>query len=409
MNLQDKNSALEELAKVQQAYYQGMSYSPYQDKTVLRQLMGKTVKMSQQKYGDKSIVSEKEAYELMDEVLDSPLQTELENPILYRKLIRVFNSIEAAVHELNIQLPMPLIFGSVQAPDPNAIVWLAKDVDVCIIAFHTGIYGYLFRMSQLVISAAKILDEGDGYRLLFDHDSIQQRLSEAPAIYDRFLQVLDAMVMLGNVYRSPIYLPMEEIRQVFTSFLTKGSQHFLMGHEYGHVIAGHTSRSKTMQVLFGGEEIAQINTSWEQEFEADRLGLVLALVSMSNEEEFEYDINYLYWGIDFGLSAFNILEKALSTVIYGNEKQWSSATHPSSYERRCKLRESLQEVLLSTWGETEEQKKALIKGTAKFLKLGKDLEVILEILWLQTKDNFTDYYRRQVLPGRSWRPKLFGN
>jgi len=132
---------------------------------------------------------------------------------------------------------------------------------------------------------------------------------------------------------------------------------FVVAHEFGHLLAGHldvpAARSRMLPV-HGGREVAVIDKSWQQEFEADAIGFSLLLGGRSLDtikqiiDEGEHDTRVAGQGIEL-LSAlaapmiFFILESLVARCIQEAEGvQWRDAmtsTHPPSRDRLTALYE----------------------------------------------------------------------
>src|SRR4051812_7837907 len=76
---------------------------------------------------------------------------------------------------------------------------------------------------------------------------------------------------------APQYILEDRTAQLIASWLTQASELFILGHEYGHVICGHGTNKRMISSEIANENVKEVRFSWEQEFEADSVGLMLAM------------------------------------------------------------------------------------------------------------------------------------
>ena len=50
---------------------------------------------------------------------------------------------------------------------------------------------------------------------------------------------------------------------------------FIVGHEYGHIFAGHLDNAILVKSMFGDDEFSKIIPDWQMEYEADFYGVNL--------------------------------------------------------------------------------------------------------------------------------------
>lgn len=120
------------------------------------------------------------------------------------------------------------------------------------------------------------------------------------------------------------------------ALITRGAEHFVVGHELGHAIAGHLDRPRSVKraTRVPGLELERAAKSQEEEFEADLYGLRLltppsqaVMTTITQYEQFMYRISgaYLFFGLD-GLLA------AIDARLHGPRDDRLSE-HPPAHER----------------------------------------------------------------------------
>lgn len=257
-------------------------------------------------------------------------------------------------------------------------------------------------MAKLIYRSIEIEDKGEGYACYFEKKKIDSFLDKNPELFDQMLQIIDAMIMRGNVYDSP-KLKIDYVRDTMATRLLKNAELFIVGHEYGHVLNGDISSDKTSKQIICGIEFEKMNLSWEEEFNADIMGTYLTLTSqMMDFEENREDIANIYIGIDFFFSSLNILEEALSLLTYGTEKEWNSKSHPSSFSRRAHLRDNLFQLLLQMTEQTEKERKFMEKNVESAIVLYDSVQYIIDSLWEKSKEVYLEYHKKGLKPALIW-------
>jgi hypothetical protein len=400
-----QEAALNDLIEVQKAYYSNIAYSPYQDLIMMKQLKDVVVKELYKSYYSEGISSgfnEQDIDNNLQKTIDTKLSSTFENPFIYKSLVKQTKKIENVISEFEMELPLPLIFGTLQTPEVNACVWLSSRKDCCIIGLNAGVIGYLHKISKLVYRLVGFEDKGSDYAFSYDKKKIDLLLQKNSKFSNHIIEILDAIIMRGNVYDAP-RLETDFVRDTMATRMFKNAELFIVGHEYGHVLNGDISAKKAIKKIINNIEYEEQQLSWEEEFNADLMGAYLTLsCQMMDFEENREDIANIYIGIDFFFGALDILDKALSLLTYGNEKEWHSQSHPSSYSRRASLRENLFELLFQMTSKTEKERQFMEKNVASAKVLYESIQYILDGLWEKTKGTYLDYYNKGLKPSPIW-------
>jgi hypothetical protein len=189
-------------------------------------------------------------------------------------------------------------------------------------------------------------------------------------------------VVKGRVTAAPQY-NIDSPYDRFTAILRQSMELFIMGHEYAHIILGHLENQDTKKKHLTPQDIYNILFSWDQELEADSLGLPLMLSAMGAGQKYDH-LDLHYCGAELFFSGYEILERAKCIVKQGNDDwYWRGGKedgrigdHPPAERRRDNLRE----LMTKNYGEES-------------VKTSSSVEWIIKNLWEQTKPLLIQGYK----------------
>lgn len=315
--------------------------------------------------------------EKIDELYKSELHTRFEDPLRYRLMLLLMVQIEEAAEKLSIQIPERPLIGTLPTGRVNAMAVTVPDSNEYIVIFESEIFIFANRLSKIVVKALPFIGNKNGrWTFSWKKDiKFDRIIDENNEIFKRFQEVVLAYVLLGRPKVWPKYLLGGPYRSL-ASILLESMELFVMGHEYGHIIKGHLSAGQLTAAAFGEEEINEIVFSWQQELEADVVGLTLMLQSMKKRG---LDLALSFWGADFFFSCIDIVERGVSIIRTGKENDQSRSSHPPAQIRREILRAHLRK-----WYSRD-----VSKGP---INLGITLERIIETLWERTRSALRRYH-----------------
>ena len=152
---------------------------------------------------------------------------------------------------------------------------------------------------------------------------------------------------------------------------------FIMGHEYGHIVKGHLNKNPGQTLQLSNIDAEQMQRNWDQEYEADTLGLYFS-IKASIKEGFQEDYDLI--GADLYFMLREIVAKSVSIIKYGDENATKdSESHPAVKDRRDNLRKSYLKSF---------RNEQLVK--AEYLPTA--LEDVLNYLWNETKPVLHHHY-----------------
>jgi hypothetical protein len=314
----------------------------------------------------------------------SPL-TRYEDPGWRALMIQFAADIRESAAEANFSVSPEPVLGTLPTGQVNAKTVLVPQSGDHLVLFEWQMFLFALLFSKAICRAMP-MEGRDGGFLLFsvDEAKVRQRIDEDPSIAHRFIDLIVAYAVTGLPGRAKSYL-VEPQYAGPSDLLRRSMELFVLAHEYGHVGLGHLSAAARAEEanLSGAEVIAY---SWQQEREADAVGLNLMLRAMMRSG---MDAALSYWGADAYFSAIDVMRNAVAVLRTGTEAPAASATHPPSTERRTFLRAVLPQMI----GEEDAH------GA---IDLGRQIELITELLWNRARAVLIELHERGVRPAAWW-------
>jgi hypothetical protein len=236
-------------------------------------------------------------------------------------------------------------------------------------------------------------DTPDGrIQLELDRARVEERIAGTPGVAQRFTDLVTSYAVTGRVvgagafYAPPGYFTMG-------SMLSRSLQYFVLGHEYAHILVGHLDSVAPQRGVLPVVEAEAMAYSWQQELDADWLGMVLSI--NAGAEHGEMDVFAGFAGIGLFFDALEVMDQAVALLQTGDENARQLGSHPPAALRRRRLRDFLPQLL----GEGE--------GTADRLRAATEMadteEHILRLFWEHTRPALLDLRRQGVPAARTWR------
>lgn len=301
--------------------------------------------------------------------------------------------IESRLAARDRKLPVRPLFGTIPTGRVNGFAARIPQTNYCAIILEDGLFGFVNLMSKAIVLALPFpettSDREGGFTVSVDLDLIANRLRSVDEIRDRFIDGLGAYLVGGHPSWAKPYLPARAVLQV-AGFLRDAMETFVLAHEYGHIVAGHLSRASEGRAIVANVDMEMIKTNWQQEFEADAIGLdTMLAVQMS----MGLDLALSFWGSDAFFGLIDVIEKAVSVLWYGEERPLFVDTHPPTDQRRKMLRQ-----LLAQSANTETE-----KSTAQnALQFASSIEFIIKQLWEMARPTFQKLHAAGRRPSAGW-------
>ena len=265
------------------------------------------------------------------------LPTRFENPFAYAIMAHATNEIESSAERIfgwkyNVKPTM----GSLPLGRVNASAIRIPFTEQYIIVFQENLFTFVSLCAKVV--AAAIPSDGSVEPATFSYalHEIDERISSNQMISTRFTELLTSYLLEGRPHASGQYALVEPNR-TYSEILIQATELFALGHEHAHAIKGHLTQ--TMREASSESAVVdEIPFSWEQEFEADQVGVMLGIASMKH---MGYDTAFGYSGADFFCSAMDIVEQAAGIFRPNTLCPFRNPSHPPWAQRRAHIRQLL--------------------------------------------------------------------
>ncbi|WP_298462592.1 hypothetical protein [uncultured Cellulomonas sp.] len=295
--------------------------------------------------------------------------TPYEDPGWYGILSGFAESIERSVEQMGMSLPRRPAFGSLPTGQVNAMTIAVPGGSDHLIVFDHQMFLFALLLSKAVARAFPVDSGPGGIRISMSQDDIRARVDSEPSVLERFADVVHAYAVWGQpgqarqYHAEPLYVNIADSIRV-------SMEAFALGHEYGHVIAGHLRSAGRVARMLPNEQVQEVDYDWQQEYEADHLGVALSMTALHRDRR--YDLTQSFWGADLFFSAMDIMDRAVSLLRYGDENAQTLGSHPPSTARRGVLRGVL---------------RTLVDGppAEQAISAAQTLEFVAELLWERTR------------------------
>lgn len=300
--------------------------------------------------------------------------TKFEEVEPYTLMTMVANEIHDAADAMHMTVPVTPMIGTLPSGRVNAAAMLLPPQDY-IVLFEIGMFGFVHLLSKVVALTFSSSRESAGVTAAVAYESVPR------AAGDRFVELIGAYLTLGSPYAAPPFLADGDVQVLANNFRIP-MQHFVLGHEYGHIISGHFGSSLPTRPIIDGLEDSEIARNWQQEFEADAVGIVLAIAAGRHRG---LDVALSYGGAALFFSSIESVERAVSIVRTGRDELLQSDTHPPPNMRRAALRSLLPKLF---------DESVAVDGA---LQLGDRMAQVSQALW-QYALPFIEEMRRHNVP-----------
>ncbi|HEX7160978.1 MAG TPA: hypothetical protein VF223_07045 [Trebonia sp.] len=295
----------------------------------------------------------------------------------------------------------------------NAASMRVPGADAYLIVFDEQMLLFTHHLSSALALAAprsESADSSDGVAFTWDRQDIGGRIKAHPEIADRFADIVATYARTGRVGlgyggagdRLPLgYSALAHVLNISLSY-------FVLGHEYGHIVLGHPDMpapdvmAKTAAAA-GIEVPANFTQAylWAQEWDADLLGMKLALTAGINYGRL--DLPTTFMGVGLFFAAMDVMDRAVALLQTGDENASQLGSHPPSDSRRRQLREALAKM-------ADDELAHDARKVEIALELDEAEAETIRLLWERTRPVLADLHRRGVAAARTWRtiPKETG-
>ncbi len=293
-----------------------------------------------------------------------------EDPLMYSILVELAGHIETATTQVRLPVPRRPVLGSLPHGRVNAVTILVPGTDEHLVLFESQMFLFALLLSKAVARALPLTSrDGEWLGFSVEQGAIEERIDSDESVPRRFTEVVLAYATTGRPGDAPRYVE-DGPRGVIAGHLREALELFVLGHEYGHVVAGHLTAAAGRTALLPGEGVEALEYSWRQEHEADIYGSLLSTAAMQTVKRLDAGLSY--WGSDLFFSAMDVMDRAVSLLRTGDETRQTIGSHPPAGQRRAVLRDTLRRQL----GE---------EHANRVVSLGELLERVVAALWERTR------------------------
>ncbi len=280
-----------------------------------------------------------------------------------------------SLKELGLKIVTPH-FGTVPMGSVNAATY-SCDNEEYLIVFEVELMTFCHLLCKIIAKTFPIYDPSENKNSEYYQEKIIEKINQDPEVVQRFKDLVVAFVTTGRATTAKQYL-LDPQYYAFVDHLRLAMEVFIIGHEYAHILLGHVDANYARKDLVMND-ISSVIFSWDQESNADFLGLPLMMEGLSKVGYGYSPISYC--GAEAFFSAFEILERAKCLIQSGNDEwYWRNCSetgqisdHPSAEMRRNKLRAQMTEIF-----------------GPRSIETSQIIEQIIKILWEKIKPGILD-------------------
>lgn len=269
---------------------------------------------------------------------------------------------------------------TVSAESVNACTFLIDNSDP-VIFVEEDILSFIHLFSKVFCQCLSLGKEDiQTSNIVAKKEDVFRAIDDDPEIVSRFKDFLVSYIIEGSPRKSEQYNLKKDIRYWVCTHLMISAELFLIGHELGHYIAGHQTSSRKFGFYNQEANAVYANYSWEKEFEADRIGMYLAMQAMALKG---FQADFCYLGIEPFFILSDIALKARKILKDGNEDiSGIFKSHPPNQQRKENTRKELKAMT-----EAELYLNAIY--------LPNLISETMEYLWEKSKDIFYLEYEKR--------------
>ena len=190
--------------------------------------------------------------------------------------------IEDAIKRRGIILPSKPYFGILNTGFVNGQAIRIPNTKEYIIALHSGTLDLFSNMADLISYILPAVTEDGGFEFLCDIED-EELINKWKFEINKKPEAVEQLILIVMSYLNPIKDTSKKLKKLInqdngrfhvSSNLSAGSRLFLIGHEYGHIVANHLTLANESTKIMNNKitNISLVQQNWDKEFEADSYG-----------------------------------------------------------------------------------------------------------------------------------------
>jgi hypothetical protein len=183
----------------------------------------------------------------------------------------------------------------------------------------------------------------------------------------------------------------------FARVLQTSIRYFILSHEYAHILLGHLDTAAPRKGILPVTDAEALKYSWEQELEADSIGMMLSLNACIDYAKLDHPTAFM--GIGLYLDALDVMDRAVALLETGDENLRQIGSHPPAAQRKRGVRRSLSMMVEAGEGDPSYPAEAMRSA----LEMEQIQGEIIRLLWERTRPVLLDLRRRGTRASPTWR------
>jgi len=287
-------------------------------------------------------------------------------PFLFWEAVVNKVAIEIGARRIGYHVIPEVLFDTLERASVNAVTLKVDGTEDYIVLIDLGLLLFTSLTATILEDAWRQLPrqllEFDGVP---DYDAVSFAVNKKPGLPLRFGRLLTSAlleedflhstpgIMSDDVVGSNPFIKPVSANDPVAGKLPSAIEVFMLGHEYGHILANHLSGAeapdsgiKVFKFDAGSaipvELSDEARTYWNQEVQADAIALDLVF-EVARQRGWYFDVAFA--GVDLFLSCVDYLEKGVNVIRRGNTDVPANLDHPPTYTRRDCLRKRVRETM----------------------------------------------------------------
>jgi hypothetical protein len=258
---------------------------------------------------------------------DGDAWSRYERPDHRKRLSALVSQVERASEKCGYTIGRRPVVGTLPTRDINAQSVSGPPGEGDIIVFETGLFSFTSNVAGVAAQALDVRSTADGRSMQFlGLTAAVNHIARIPGIVVQFIDLLFSQAVLGTSNFVAMYPPPPPNAPWRDRFMD-AMDVFVLAHEYGHVILGHTD----MPRVHDRQDPIPVQ---QLEFDADRVAFDITSAAC-------YGPVFAAVGSTLFLTASDIVARARASYDSGVDALEASPSHPSGAQRRAALRPML--------------------------------------------------------------------
>lgn len=274
------------------------------------------------------------------------LPTRFDSWASYWIVSKLVADVKVACQEVGLDASSFPPFATLPTKSVNALAVRPPGSSVSFLLFDGELLTFCHLISKIYAQAFPLGNgNGNGWSsFACDNVSVANHVRRSPILVRRLSVILDAFIKTGYVGCTPPF-PVDMASAALAQCLRRSMELFVVAHEFGHVYAGHLGPIlPSLNVVTAARSISREH---QMEFEADHVGLVLALTV---QRAAGLDVALSVAGIRLFFLVLDLADAYELGIRFGGKRKFVSVpsdSHPSNEQRWAMIESALSVIGVS--------------------------------------------------------------